>query len=178
MRLRELADFAGDQSNQLDKGKCKPSDGWLATMKSLGLTIGGCRSWSSLAAQGISRRTARELLFNELTAWALVCMAYFAGFSKQQPDSAELLTHGSRRGSSHIASLGTIGETSSTGVGGPSHPAQPPQPPPAPTSSSPRSRSTDDFKDAREPINSWGAQRVPPFTVYRMKFISCSRLLP
>ncbi|CDJ36055.1 SCY kinase (incomplete catalytic triad), putative [Eimeria mitis] len=107
---------AGERPHQ-DKDKCKPSDGWLAAMKSLGITL---------------------------------------GFSKRQTDSTELILHKNKAGSEHIASLMTMGDNSPTGVRRPCHPAQPPQPPPAPLPSSPLSRSTDDFKDAREPINSWG----------------------
>ncbi|CDJ50661.1 SCY kinase (incomplete catalytic triad), putative [Eimeria brunetti] len=110
-----------EHPHQLDKDTGKPSEGWLATMKSLGITLGGCQ-----------------------------------GFSKRQADSAELLLHKSRSGSNHIASFGAIGASPSTAAARPFHPVQPPQPPPAALPISPPSRSTDDFKDAREPINSWG----------------------
>ncbi|CDI75034.1 SCY kinase (incomplete catalytic triad), putative [Eimeria praecox] len=114
---------AAEHPHQLDKEKCKPSDGWLASMKSLGITL---------------------------------------GFSKGQTDSAELSLHRSRRDSNHTAPLGTAGENLPAGMSRPGHPAQPPQPPPAPVCNSPPSRSTDDFKDAREPINSWGDDMEVP----------------
>lgn len=80
----------------------------------------------------------------------------FAGFSKRGGDSTQSVLHKNRdNGGPCQNSAGNV--PTEAGSNSLRTSAHPPQAPEAPYSSAPPSRSTDEFKDAREPINSWGA---------------------
>lgn len=84
------------------------------------------------------------------------CSCSFAGFSKRGDDSTKGALHKNRdSGGPRQNSAGNV--PTEAGSNPLRTSAHAPQAPEAPYSSAPPSRSTDEFKDAREPINSWGA---------------------
>ncbi|CDJ42613.1 SCY kinase (incomplete catalytic triad), putative [Eimeria tenella] len=121
-----LTQAEAEQPFRHDRDNCKSADGWLTTVKSLGVVL---------------------------------------GFSKRGDDSTKGALHKNRdSGGPRQNSAGNV--PTEAGSNPLRTSAHAPQAPEAPYSSAPPSRSTDEFKDAREPINSWGDDTDIPADIW------------